>query len=48
MRAAIEAYQRLMDAQRNRPSEEDMAAWERRNEREAVNAKIKRRLPKVA
>lgn len=47
MRWAQEAYDRLMDAQRNRPDPVELKAWEEAQKREAVNATIKRRLPKV-
>lgn len=47
MDGAHECYQRLMDAQHNRPSDDEMKAWEAGQRREAMNAKIKRRLPKV-
>lgn len=47
MDAAHECYQRLMDAQRNRPSDDEMKAWEAAQKREAVNDSIRRRLPKA-
>jgi hypothetical protein len=48
MSAAMEAYQRLLDAQRHRPTDDDMHAWEAERKREDERLKIKRRLPKVA
>jgi hypothetical protein len=48
--AALEAYQRLLDAQRNRPQGEDLHAFEQRkadDDRRAQNARMRRRLPKV-
>lgn len=50
MSAALEAYQRLMEAQRNRPQGEDLHAFEQRkadDDRRAKNARMRRRLPKV-
>lgn len=47
MSAALEAYRRLKDAERNRPSEEVIAEWKANRAREAENAKIKRRLPRT-
>lgn len=47
MRWAQEAYDRLMEARRNRPDPVEMKAWEDAQKRSAVNAMIKRRLPKV-
>jgi|GEM_PF-2917466 len=51
MNAALEAYQRLMDAQRNRPQGLELEAFEQRKaeeDRRAKNARMRRRLPKVA
>lgn len=47
MRWALEAYDRLVEAQRNRPPAHVVEAWEAEQKRDAVNASIKRRLPKV-
>ena len=50
MNAAIEAYQRLLDAQRNRPQGLELEAFEDRQadeNRRAKNARMRRRLPKV-
>lgn len=47
MRWAQDAYDRLVWAQRNRPDADVMAAWDAQRKREALNASIKRRLPKV-
>lgn len=41
----MEAYRRLKDAERNRPSEEAIAQWKAERAREADNARIRRRLP---
>lgn len=48
MRWAIEAYERLMWAQANRPDPAEITRLDEAAEREAVNAKIRRRLPPVA
>lgn len=47
MRWAIEAYERLIAAQQNQPAPEDEERARKEAERQAVNARIRRRLPKV-
>lgn len=47
MRWAQEAYDRLMEAQRNRPDPVTQKEWEETQRRKDVNASIRRRLPKV-
>lgn len=48
MNAGLEAYNRLVEAQRNRPSPERMEQWEAEKQRDEANRNIKRRLPKIA
>lgn len=47
MRWAIEAYERLKRAERERPEPHVIEAMRREDERRAENARIRRRLPKV-
>jgi hypothetical protein len=47
MRWAIEAYERLKRAERDRPDQHVIEAMKREEERAAMNARIRRRLPKV-
>lgn len=47
MRWAIEAYERLKWAERNRPEQHVIEAMKREQERAELNARIRRRLPKV-
>lgn len=48
MNAALEAYERLLEAQRNRPSPEMLKALEEQQAEEALQGKIQRLRRSVA